>query len=772
MSRLAFVLFGLCLALSGAVPGLAAPVAAPLANPVIVVDPPTLAPAWNGNSCTSYWITQSAPTPHGTAYYTQNVNSSVPQFATNSATWTPNLPQAGYYKIEVYIPQHPGLSWPTCFSTGYTAQNTADARYVINHSLGQATVVHSQHPADGTWRDLGTHLFNAGVTNAVTLRDLNDEANFSKAMAFSAIRFTYVAPYPASLNRLYLPIVARPVPPPPPPPSYVVTRTNQQAFDACFMPTLEQLQTWWDTSPYRAVNLYLGGSSYAGICFDLTPSYVQAAAAQGWSFIPTWVGPQAPCSGFGNKFSGDPATAYQQGRNEADAALAVAQSLGLTPGGGTSGTLIYYDLESYSGASTACRNAAASFINGWSERLRERGNQAGAYGTPCTSYMGDWATIANPPDHIWMAWWLLPAQYRPTDSVPLFGAPCNLHNTLWSGSQRLRQYAGDHGETWGNVRLNIDSNVLGGGVVDLTPGADLAGETDTFTLVTVGQPLLAAESTATASVLLYPDRLLTSLDAARTTVDITPALPTGAALTTLATTPDSLWLAGVDALGQPLLVTSADAGDTWSTRALPAIEPGQPVSLSFPTADLGYLAIQHPTRAIFSRGTLLTTTDGGVTWSSSPLPLGEPVVWSDARTGWQAGGPAGTELYVTRDAGQTWTSVTPAPVPAGQLWQVAGPVFTTPTDGTLTVTVHGKSGGQPLIFATTDAGRTWSPQPATLADSALTLPAGATDILWLSASTALAPATTSICTADQTCTTTHTLYRTADAGVTWQTIRP
>ena len=38
-----------------------------------------------------------------------------------------------------------------------------------------------------------------------------------------------------------------------------------------------------------------------------------------------------------------------------------------------------------------------------------------------------------------------------------------------SNSQRLRQYAGDHNETWGGVTYNIDSNVLDGPVA-VVPG--------------------------------------------------------------------------------------------------------------------------------------------------------------------------------------------------------------------------------------------------------------------------------------------------------------
>ena len=36
-----------------------------------------------------------------------------------------------------------------------------------------------------------------------------------------------------------------------------------KGFDKCEIPSLSQMQTWWDASPYKAVNLYIGGSSRA-----------------------------------------------------------------------------------------------------------------------------------------------------------------------------------------------------------------------------------------------------------------------------------------------------------------------------------------------------------------------------------------------------------------------------------------------------------------------------------------------------------------------------
>lgn len=102
-----------------------------------------------------------------------------------------------------------------------------------------------------------------------------------------------------------------------------------QGFDICTIPTLSQLQSWWNNSPYQAVNLYIGGVARACPNPALTASYVNQIRQQGWAFIPTWVGPQAPCTTFNNRFSSDVNTAFVQGKDEAYLASASSQSLAL-----------------------------------------------------------------------------------------------------------------------------------------------------------------------------------------------------------------------------------------------------------------------------------------------------------------------------------------------------------------------------------------------------------------------------------------------------------
>ena len=235
-----------------------------------------------------------------------------------------------------------------------------------------------------------------------------------------------------------------------------------QGFDICEIPTLSQMQTWWSSSPYKIVNLYIGGSSRACENNVLDSAYLFRLHQQGWNFIPTWVGPQAPCTNYLSRMSSDVVTAYAQGVSEADLAVERLTALGLTSPDKT-GSVVYYDIEHY-GTNAACRSAVNAFMNGWVSQIRARGSLAGVYGsTLCNTGLSDFLTITNVPDVVWPARWyhnLGSGFYDPTANVWDLGN-C-IPNTAWSSHQRIRQYEGDHDETWGSLILAIDSNVLDG----------------------------------------------------------------------------------------------------------------------------------------------------------------------------------------------------------------------------------------------------------------------------------------------------------------------
>jgi photosystem II stability/assembly factor-like uncharacterized protein len=262
-------------------------------------------------------------------------------------------------------------------------------------------------------------------------------------------------------------------------PNALTLTFDGQGFDSCTKPPVGDMQTWYTYSPYKVWNLYLGGVSLFGPCTGLTAAYVSQLAQQGWLFIPTWVGPQAACSSYLHRMSADPATAYVEGKIQADLALDVATQLGLTLPD-QSGGIIYYDIEAYPGASQACRDTTKAFISGWVDQLHANGNQAGVYGGTCNSYLYDFALFQDPPDDIWMAYWTS-SGYNPNASVFTMPSACaSFYTGHWMNAQRIRQYAGDHSETWGSgamtATINIDSDVISGTVAaalgNCSPTAD------------------------------------------------------------------------------------------------------------------------------------------------------------------------------------------------------------------------------------------------------------------------------------------------------------
>ncbi len=246
------------------------------------------------------------------------------------------------------------------------------------------------------------------------------------------------------------------------------------AFDTCEIPTLSKLQTWFNASPYQVVNLYIGGISRACDNEALTSAYLQQMFNQGWRFIPTWVGPQAPCTDFKNKFPVDIEDAYAAGVDNANQAKETLLELGLTNPDG-SGSIVYYDLEYFS-YTESCSAAARAFIDGWTTRLHQLGLLSGLYATSRNLVQNQVYTIQPPPDAVWIAEWYRDYYYRPDETVwDVLWLP----EIYWVNRQRVYQYTGGHNETWGGVTINIDNDVLDGPVA-APYGSDLIAPVTSF----------------------------------------------------------------------------------------------------------------------------------------------------------------------------------------------------------------------------------------------------------------------------------------------------
>ena len=426
--------------------------------------------------------------------------------------------------------------------------------------------------------------------------------------------------------------------------------SDKQGFDKCGLPSVSDMQTWWDHSPYWVFNIYLGGTSFACDNPELDSDWVWEVSQQGWDFILTWVGPQSPCfDTVRPKISYDVELANQQGKEQADLALAAAENLGFS-----GDKIIYYDLEGYT-ESSACRNAVDSFLTGWTARLHEQGFKAGAYGSPCRSYISDW--WGNDPllDDVWIAYWLAPAQYRP--DVEVWGDKCGLIDSMWDGQRRLRQYAGDHGETWGGVSLgSIDSNVLLGEVTAITPTTNLAVDSQIsdwqrhLDMQVRDAVLLTSES----GWVLRGNELLLTHNRGLSWDEITPE-GVDQILGVEFIDAQRGWLVSPDTSGKLSVFQTVDGGRSWQTFALPTSSlDAATAHLDFIDVQNGWVSLKMVSGSSFSVGKLFATQDGGRTWEERTVPLGEPVQFTDRFNGWVAGGPADEDFYVTTDGGYTW----------------------------------------------------------------------------------------------------------------------
>jgi uncharacterized lipoprotein YddW (UPF0748 family) len=132
----------------------------------VIVDNDDGAPAYTE---TGTWTTSGTPGYGGGTYRWASTFSTL----SATATWTPDLPAAGWYPVWAWY-RH-GTNRPT------------DARYEIQHAGGVTTVRISQEVHGQTWRYLGEYYFEAGTAGHVTLLNASDDPG--QAIIADAVRF-------------------------------------------------------------------------------------------------------------------------------------------------------------------------------------------------------------------------------------------------------------------------------------------------------------------------------------------------------------------------------------------------------------------------------------------------------------------------------------------------------------------------------------------------------------------------------------------------------
>ncbi|MGZ8745295.1 MAG: glycoside hydrolase domain-containing protein [Nocardioides sp.] len=247
-------------------------------------------------------------------------------------------------------------------------------------------------------------------------------------------------------------------------------------FDQCLAPTQKAMNAWLKHSPFLSVGIYISGDSRA--CRsqpNLTQDWIGTQLRKGWRLLPITLGPQASCSTRFPRYGNDPTIkpkpgasgkympARHQGRVEAASAVAAAKALGIVPG-----STLWYDLEGFDHTNRHCRESALSFLSAWTTRLHELDYVSGVYSSVGSGIKAlDDARAERPkayvmPDAIWLARW---------DGVANTSSSY-IREDGWRPGGRVKQYRGGHDETWGGVRINIDSNYL-----DLGKGSVAAPET-------------------------------------------------------------------------------------------------------------------------------------------------------------------------------------------------------------------------------------------------------------------------------------------------------
>lgn len=234
-------------------------------------------------------------------------------------------------------------------------------------------------------------------------------------------------------------------------------------FDTCAAPSSAAM-TAWLASPYRAVGIYFGGNNRGCAQPNLTPAWVAEQQAAGWHLIPLYVGPQASCTTSNKKNLIDNAQAAAQGRAAAQDAVVRATALGLAPE-----SVLIYDMEAYRTGDAACRAGVLAFVSAWTARLHDLGYLSGFYSS-MSSGVAD--QVANyqaigyaRPDYLDFARW---------DGAVTVADPA-VPAGYWQPHRRMKQYRGDHLETWGGVTINIDNDYLDLAPLPPTRLADFTG---------------------------------------------------------------------------------------------------------------------------------------------------------------------------------------------------------------------------------------------------------------------------------------------------------
>jgi photosystem II stability/assembly factor-like uncharacterized protein len=254
-------------------------------------------------------------------------------------------------------------------------------------------------------------------------------------------------------------------------------------FDKDLILSMDDMATWWASSPYYDVGIYLPGSPSGPTNAPtkknpdlvlLDPDWVDTVVGQGWGIIPIWSGLQPPCTVEPHKhtFSAVPDEAYRQGTSQAVKAYTSAKALGFD------GTIIYVDLEEYD--HSVCGAAVKKYVTGWVEEMHSLGGSgsAGVYGNQDVASQdltgADEGFITRKDKRV-TVWGL--NHYSGSELTD---------DLAWTNKQRIHQYMIDKPETWGGAGpFKIDNDIVDATVVQ-SSGTKKLPDTMAYELVSNG----------------------------------------------------------------------------------------------------------------------------------------------------------------------------------------------------------------------------------------------------------------------------------------------